>query len=144
MRMPGFSAEASIYRSSAQYRGHARHTISEAGTIEPAMHWGEVEDIGCVGSYRCRRAILWDIPWGMDWHQACWTFPHHQYGYPDSCFQTFYMNGEWCIYDCVCDPNCEPPLTCFQLCFRDCRNAGGSIQDCVEGCFAQCPSEPPA
>jgi hypothetical protein len=36
MRVPGFSAEAGIYRSSTQYRAHARHTPSEAQTIEPA------------------------------------------------------------------------------------------------------------
>ncbi|PSB53940.1 hypothetical protein C7B67_01080 [filamentous cyanobacterium Phorm 6] len=44
------------------------------------MHWGDLKDNGCVdlGNGRKARsysAVLWDIPWGASWEQACSTMP---------------------------------------------------------------------
>jgi len=118
MKMPGFSAEASIYRSSGQYRAHTRHTPSEAGTIEPAMFWGSLENENCVPGglptgERYKRAILWDIPFPMNWDEACRFLPHPQLGYADSCGMCgLNMCGRWKVPDPTCrrgtGPGCPP------------------------------------
>jgi hypothetical protein len=41
-----------------------------------AANWGEFKDDGCAKiengvAYRKYSAILWDIPWGQNWEQAC-------------------------------------------------------------------------
>ena len=60
MRKPGFSTEASIYPGSAQYRVPARHTPSEARTIElRSGFWtGPFIDLGCTSAMRIYQGTM--------------------------------------------------------------------------------------
>jgi hypothetical protein len=147
MRTPGFSAEASIYRSSSQYRAHTRHTSSEAGTIEPAMFYGPIEDLGCVltwmGERKGKRAILWDIPFGMSWWEACGFFEHPIYGKADECHERdWHMYGYWYFERCNVPPPPPPPppppSPCYRECYERCRRMGRDPVLCYEICEEQC------
>jgi hypothetical protein len=88
MRTPGFSAEASIYRSSNQYRAHGHHTPSEAGTIESAAYYTVIHNRGCIGSGTDREFHFDAIAWYAASVEDCMNTPGHLVGYPDICEET--------------------------------------------------------
>jgi hypothetical protein len=73
------------------------------------MHWGTLADNGCAGpGTRKYSAILWDIPWGWSWEDACaqtrapaGTPPAGRA--PDNCVNSWgHMWGEWVVQDDEC------------------------------------------
>lgn len=74
-------------------------------TSRAAMHWGPFKDDGIVGpGLRKYSSILWDIPNGKDWGEACYSHPAtikgHYFARPTKCVHTgFNMWGEWHVPD---------------------------------------------
>ena len=121
MRMPGFSAAASLYHSTGRYWASHEHTQGQPGRVVPAQRWGDFKADHCTkrgcwlteGAGCGRRqfsAILWDIPWGVSWYTACYSTPGLEGRPPDRCRRRFsiapfgyYIWGEWDIPDSRCD-----------------------------------------
>jgi hypothetical protein len=72
------------------------------------MHWGDIADDGCVGpGSRKWSAILWDIPWGKSWEEACaeTAAPNGSPPggrTPDNCVTGINEWGEWYVADDSC------------------------------------------
>ena len=110
MSVPGFTGTASLYRSSGQYRASGRFTQAQGGVVASAIHWGGMSysctDRPGVGKYS---AILWGIPWGQSWEQACATTPAPPDDpaiagrLPTRCVNTVFNEwGEWDVTDHTC------------------------------------------
>ena len=100
-----------------------------ASAAHAVQHWGEPPSRSCRGEGVLQlSSVLWDIPWGKNWAEAC-----HETGAswaggrpPDRCPQVVFQYGEWDTFGCdryleyrVCNG-----LTCTQ---RVCRFATGSV-----------------
>jgi len=97
MTIPGFAADASLYRGNHQYRVDVSHTSVGAQSVVPAqLRWGNLQ-ITCTGAgLATESAILWDIPWGQSWEATCYRTPHPRLGLPHRCVNTqFNIWGEW-------------------------------------------------
>ena len=100
MKLPGFTAEATL-GSGGHYRECAQHTAAPNQRVEAQMHWGAFKRDHCTDIGRRQySAILWDIPAGMDWKEACETTPGSPAGIeprpPDRCNWSFFQQwGEW-------------------------------------------------
>lgn len=74
----------------------------------PVQHWGEFEAGSCTGSdHRRFSAILWDIPGGMSWEDACASTPasivHDTFVRPTACVNSgLNMWGEFDVRDGSC------------------------------------------
>lgn len=62
-----------------------------------AVNWGALKDDGCKSTgFRQFSAILWNIPWGANWENACRETPVLDWGPPTRCVNTgLNMWGEW-------------------------------------------------
>jgi hypothetical protein len=73
-----------------------------------AMNWGTFEADSCTSTdYRQYSAILWNIPWGQSWEQACANMPATINGYyfshPSRCVNAGgHMWGEFDVPDSSC------------------------------------------
>lgn len=73
-----------------------------------AMQWGPTKEDACTKpGYRQHSAILWNIPWGQDWEQACFSHPNtikgHYFAKPHRCKHSgTNMWGEWDVPDGRC------------------------------------------
>ena len=137
IRLPGFTAEAALGGSGRHLPGRVVEMAAEVGLVVPAAvpHWGDFKDDycrkmsdcnpdgSCVGNgLRQFSAILWDIPWGVDWKWFCenTVVPAVINGQvvqrvPDRCVHSgFNMWGEFDIPDPTC-----PCGTGYQVCMRD-------------------------
>jgi hypothetical protein len=79
-------------------------------TASAGQHWGDFKADQCTASgLRQYSAILWDIPWGASWEQACAHMPAdingHHFDAPARCVTTI---NEWGQFD-VPDPSCATP-----------------------------------
>jgi len=70
------------------------------------QHWGPFKDDGCqAADSKQFSSILWDIPWGESWEQACWNTPGLEGRVPNRCVNAGgHMWGEWDIYEPSCGP----------------------------------------
>jgi len=129
MSTPGFYAEASInsYNDShwAPPPTHASKT-----KIEPAMQWGPFKSSGCSATgFRQYSAVLWDIPWGQSWEQACSNMPADVAGlhfeHPTRCRNDHGLNmwGEFDVPDVGCP---APTLPNKDACHAECVGAFGT------------------
>lgn len=81
--------------------------IGFVSTASAQEHWGGFSAGDCTGNgLRQFSAILWDIPWGQSWEQACAQMPAdingHHFDAPARCVTT---TNEWGQFD-VPDPSC--------------------------------------
>jgi hypothetical protein len=152
MRLPGFTAQATLGPSHRHLSGQAVDMQAEAGLVVPAAdpvpHWGDFKQDQCTKKSDCNpdgtcvgnglrqfSAILWDIPWGVDWKTFCKTtiVPAVINGQivqrvPDRCNQVlFNMWGEFDIPDPTCTCGSSYPV-CWQQGPASCR--WGSISAC--------------
>ncbi len=105
-------AEAIRARAAAEEAGETAKSdelsASAAMTSAKAMHWGQPKADRCSKpGYRQHSAILWDIPGGQNWDQACYSMPNtingHYFAKPDRCnFSGLHMWGEWDVPDSTC------------------------------------------
>ncbi len=114
-KLPGYTARASLYRGSHRYKAGFQYTPVQIGRLVPAQTWGSFKRDHCTkrgcwwaeGPGCGRRqfsAILWDIPWGASWEEACATTPGLEGRPPDRCkVSWFHMWGEWDVPDPSCD-----------------------------------------
>lgn len=87
--------------------------IAEVKVLSLTTHWGDFSRGDCVGDgERLYSAILWDIPPGVSWEEACAGTPAtllgEQLSSPDVCVNTgFNMWGEFHVPDlsCVATPH---------------------------------------
>jgi hypothetical protein len=106
-----------------------------ASAAHAGQHWG-APSRSCRGEGVLQlSSVLWDIPWGKNWQEAC-----HETGAawaggrpPDRCPQVVFQYGEWDTFGCdryleyrVCNG-----LTCTQ---RICRYATGSVYHNTYAC----------
>ncbi len=112
MSIPGFTADASVYKNVRKYRSGGQYTQGATALIVPtALHWGDLANT-CVGTNGVRRysAILWDIPWGQSWENTCAVTPGPagtpvEGILPTRCVNTiFNIWGEWDVPDSTCCP----------------------------------------
>jgi hypothetical protein len=82
-----------------------------------ALRWGELSQTGCIfttdpqcpNGSRKYSAILWDIPWGKSWEQACSSTPHPKFNrVPDFCETKLNEWGNWYARDLGC--TCQKSL----------------------------------
>lgn len=123
MKMPGYSAEVSLYNSSHPYTARLSYTPATTGFLVPAMHWGSITFNGCQSCHCANgmgtpgvadyNAILWDIPWGASWELACDSMPadfQDRYGQAHHFDRPTYCNNngfnEWGHFF-VTDQNCQ-------------------------------------
>ncbi len=112
MRIPGYTAQASLYRNGNPYRLNGYYRIGEAEVVVPAQNWGAIGDYGCTSTgIRRFSAILWNIPWGQSWEKACAATPGPAGSpvagaLPTRCVNTW--SNIWGEWD-VSDPKCCPP-----------------------------------
>ena len=83
------------------------------------MHWGPVKADMCKGSgKRQYSAVLWDIPWGKSWEDACWSMPisinGHYFAKPNRCINNGQMWGEWDVPDASCGAAASANIVVFQ------------------------------
>jgi hypothetical protein len=111
MSVPGFTAEASDYCGGGYYRTSRYYVLEYQGRVAPATNWGDIGDRGCLGvGIRGYSAILWNIPWGKSWEDACAETPGPDETpvagrLPDRCINTGNMWGEWDVPDVGCAAN---------------------------------------
>lgn len=75
MNMPGFTAEASLYGGGRHYMSPS-YTPASVDRIVPATNWGPFQRDACTAiGLRQHSAVLWNIPWGQSWEEACHTTP---------------------------------------------------------------------
>lgn len=80
-------------------------TMSTAGST---MRWGPTKADRCTKpGHRQHSAILWDIPHGQNWNQACYSVPNTINGIyfprPDRCVEVAWKQwGEWDVPDQGC------------------------------------------
>lgn len=68
----------------------AAAVVVATASAASAQHWGTFKDNGCVrADTRAYSAVLWDIPWGASWEQACANMPAtvrgHRFSHPTIC-----------------------------------------------------------
>jgi hypothetical protein len=134
MKLPGFTAQATLAGSGRHRRGRVMEMQAEAGMVVPASHWGEFKadhcrkmsdcnpDGSCVGNgLRQFSAILWDIPWGRSWEAECNETPPPAvingvtFTKPSRCVNTgFNMWGEFDVPDSTC-----PCGTAYPICLQN-------------------------
>src|SRR6476660_805923 len=111
MSLPNFTAQLSLNININQPKNNNLLFPSESKEyVKPAyIHWGSIGDDGCVEDtgYRQYSAILWGIPWGQSWEQACFTYGASVGGQPgrvpDRCRNTgFNIWGIWYVRDQRC------------------------------------------
>jgi hypothetical protein len=108
MSMPGFTAEAALLGRSGRYRVSSLYTPASPGRVVPAQNWGSFSREHCtVPGLRQYSAILWNIPWGQSWEQACRTTPAtiegQQFSGATRCVNTgFNMWGQFDVQDATC------------------------------------------
>lgn len=79
-------------------------------------YWGEFSPGDCVNDHQqIYSAVLWDIPWGQSWENACWsmdaTLDGTYYPEPDNCVNTaLNMWGEFYVENPDCIEAGLPPL----------------------------------
>lgn len=69
------------------------------------VHWGEFRSEGCPRKgFRQVSAVLWDVPWGKSWEEACRTTPSPICGrLPDRCVSDgIHEYGQWDMLDSSC------------------------------------------
>ncbi len=82
--------------------------VFDAPASAPAQSWGAFEAGACVdGTHRKFSAILWDIPGGVSWEDACAATParvvHDTFARPTACVNNgFNMWGEFAVRDGSC------------------------------------------
>jgi hypothetical protein len=128
MSMPGFTAEASLYGGGRHYMSPS-YTPASVDRIVPAQNWGGFQRDGCTAiGLRQHSAILWNIPWGKSWEDACRTTPATIDGQSFSgaarCVNAW--GHMWGQFD-VQDPSCPHwgPLK------NECRGAGARVFSAV-------------
>lgn len=132
MKVPGFSAEASLYRSPNAYVKQRSSRNSPAGHVAAAVYWGipggqhGFQDDGCVaGLDRIHKysAILFDIPFGQSWEQTCASTPADVAGQhfdaPTNCVNVGPGINEWGEFY-VTDPSCPCQQVCQWVCQSTC------------------------
>jgi hypothetical protein len=166
MSMPGFSAEASIYRSSTQYRTHARQPpTEEAATFEPATHYRMVGPGGAQRAHgvTAQQAGMGDVqlaqaPWrapigGSDYRLAgcpqecgpCRYYDHWEVEYP-GCWRRCTLRDCDLYYRKCTGCTCNPGATCPNgtRCLPNAHGGGGTCPCggfCTTSCAACGPSQ---
>src|SRR6266568_3029412 len=139
MSAPGFTGTASLYRSSGQYQTSRKFTQTQMGVITPALNWGKMS-YSCTGNPGVGKysSILWGIPWGQSWEQACHTTPAPSDDptiagrLPDNCVTGLNEWGEWYMTDhSCCVTQCVSGYVCDSFnnsddCDADCSQKDGS------------------
>ncbi len=97
-----------------QLIGGASLAFLAAGANAAEPHWGQITPKECVdSSHREWSAILWDVPKGQDWEQACKSTPGSVQGgqprVPDRCVTKSNQWGVWIQPDANCNPPPPPP-----------------------------------
>ncbi len=84
-------------------------------TNAQAANWGSFQDDGCVcEGFRQYSAILWNIPWGASWEQACANQPAtidgQYFSSPTRCVNNgFNMWGQFEVADVSCSSTSADP-----------------------------------
>lgn len=88
-------------------------------------NWGDPKYDCEYGGSRCGQkrisSVLWGIPWGESWENACWStpWPEQGLGTPQNCVNTgLNIWGEWWVPDSGCIPCWEEEYvidTCASL-----------------------------
>lgn len=81
--------------------------VDHEASPENQMYWGDITPKECRNGMRTYSAILWGIPWGQSWEEACATMPATVNGIffprPTRCVNTgLNMWGEWDVPDPTC------------------------------------------
>jgi len=156
MRLPGFTAPASLAGSGRHLPGRVLDTPEEAGLVVPASYWGEFQSDACTKQSACDAngncvgnglrqysAILWGIPWGRSWEAECNETPPPAvingvtYPKPSRCVNTgFNMWGQFDVPDSSC-PCGNSYRVCWQRGGSSCDF--GSISACsLQKAYATC------
>ena len=117
MNLPGFTAQVLTAENNGPYRESVSSSSSlDDDSIVPTatMHWGNLKNDGCIGpGTRKYSAILWDIPWGHSWEDACRDTPVNRVEtggtdvYASSCVNTgTNMWGEFHVPATDCSTGC--------------------------------------
>jgi hypothetical protein len=82
-------------------------TLFATDSTAAEMHWGDFKKDHCTSTgTRQYSAILWDIPWGQSWDDACKAKPAtvkgHTFSAPSRCKNTGNMWGEFDVPDSSC------------------------------------------
>ncbi|WP_036308178.1 hypothetical protein, partial [Methyloglobulus morosus] len=87
--------------------------FSNSQAIAAGQHWGDYQPGACDADTGKRKysAILWDIPWGASWEDACEKMSakikEQNFAQPTQCINTGgHMWGEWLLTD----PTCSKPV----------------------------------
>ncbi|MFP1682162.1 hypothetical protein ACLD0W_06590 [Alloalcanivorax sp. C16-1] len=103
------------FSASVEKLGALGGDMSAAG----AMHWGPAKADMCKNNGRRQfSAVLWDIPWGKSWEDACWAMPNtingHYFARPNRCINNGQMWGEWDVPDASCGAAASANVVVFQ------------------------------
>ena len=121
MTLPGYAAEASLYKTTQLYRGYfsGMSRIDAGASVVPQQTptWGTLSS-SCIPGGTTFSAILWNIPWGWSWTGTCAVTPGTQCPVvgmlPTRCVNTiFNVWGEW-----------DTPVPCSNP-FGGCGGGGG-------------------
>lgn len=134
MSTPGFTAERALTAASAAISSAKDVTAAgyapSAGQVLPqSLHWGSFTEYACIGDYvKASAAIIWGIPWGQSWVDACAGLPGQPPGYnypvdPQHCCTQYVAGiavnewGYWILPDRSCGPKPASslpfPLPCW-------------------------------
>jgi hypothetical protein len=129
MGIPGFNVEVSSFESFNTNQGGSVRAEIPKTRIVPALHWGDFKSSGCSATgFRQYSAVLWDIPFGQSWEQACANMPADVAGLhfekPTRCRNDHGLNM-WGEFD-VPDAGCPIPTPINKdVCHAECVAAFG-------------------
>jgi hypothetical protein len=98
MRLPGFDAAIPVQNARARHSARGGTAAVPENGLEPALRWGNLEFGTCWRASGLMQigAVLWDIPWGVQWESTCAATPGYAGRRPDSCVNTgFNIKGWW-------------------------------------------------
>jgi hypothetical protein len=111
LKLPGFTAEQSLGNNCNKYHEQPLPLFVSDERIIPALRWGRFQRDSCTSSnpgLRQFSSVLWDIPRGQSWEEACRNTPATIGGrtyHASRCKNK--INSMWGEFD-VFDPSCYP------------------------------------
>ena len=102
--------------------------VAFISTASAQEHWGTFKRDGCTGpGLRQYSAILWGVPWGQSWEDACARMPARingqRFAHPTRCVTNINEWGEFDVQDSGCGRVCKGvPCGSCGCCEGVCRN----------------------